>query len=159
MKSQLTILSVVFALGTYTTVSAHEECETITAIKPELSENKVSIRKAFIGKWHSKQPTKDGSTRETIIQRLPDSQYLIEFKFFDAKGNLEKSQKEFGFWGVSGGIYFTMFRGQVENDKLYEVDPTDAYNYDSYKIINTSPQELIYQSLSSGNKYTYDRIQ
>ena len=118
MKLKLTLPLIVFILSPYTLVNAGEKCEQITVIKPELSENKISIRNAFIGKWFSKQPIKGGGYRETIIQRLEDSQYLIEFKFFDAASNIQNSQKEFGFWGVSGGIYFTMFRGNVEKDKL-----------------------------------------
>lgn len=129
----------------------------VTTHKPQLTEDKKALRESFVGKWQSISPTKEGGTRDTVIERLPDSRYVIEFKIYDAKGDLVNTQREFGFWGVSGGIYFTMYRGWIKNDEFYQADPSDAYNYDSYKIISTTEDKLEYQSLSSGNQFTYSR--
>lgn len=132
---------------------------TITAFKPVLTEDKKALRTSFVGKWLSKQPTKEGGTREALIERFDDGKYLVEFKVYDAKGALTKTQKEFGVWGVSGGIYFTVYRGLVENGQLYPSDPTDAYNYDSYKILEVSSEQLEYISLSSEGRFVYLRVE
>ncbi len=143
---------IIILAGCFNTQTSSDE---IIEIKPELKEDKVSLRNSFIGKWYSEQPTKEGGVRKTTIERVPDSRYLVTFEVYDKENQLTLIQKEFGLWGVSGGVYFTMFKGWVENDEFNKADPNDAYNYDSYKIISTSSNELEYQSLSTGNKFTY----
>lgn len=90
---------------------------------------------------------------------MSDGRYVTEFKVLDSSANFKSEHKEFGLWGVSGGIYFTMFKGWIENDQLVPSDPTDAYNYDSYKIIDFKSDKLIYESLTSGNQYTYSLVE
>ena len=150
-----TTLFVLFLVGCSTT---NNNSGVITAFKPELKEDKKLLRVSFIGKWFSEQETKDGGFRRTTIERMPDSRYLVTFDIFDAEKKLIMNKKEFGYWGVSGGIYFTMYRGWIDQDRLFNVDPSDAYNYDTYKILSTSSDLLNYQSLSSGNLYTYSRV-
>jgi|TARA_R110002124_G_C8816567_1_gene503576 hypothetical protein len=130
----------------------------ISAEKPSLTQDKEEQRSAFIGKWESTQPTKEGGTRKTIIDRQSDSRYIVEFTVLNSKSEIEYIQKEFGFWGVSGGIYFTMYRGSIENDEFYPVDPNNAYNYDAYQIVSATESILNYQSLSSKNIFTYTRV-
>lgn len=131
----------------------------ITVAKPELTENKKALRANFVGKWLSESETKNGGFRRATIERMSDSRYVVTFDVFDAEKELIINQQEFGYWGVSGGIYFTMHRGVIEKDELLNADPSDAYNYDAYKILSTSSDSLNYQSLSSGNLYTYSRVE
>ncbi|MDQ7048685.1 MAG: hypothetical protein Q9M92_03780 [Enterobacterales bacterium] len=91
----------------------------------------------------------------TSIERMEDSRYIIEFKVFDSMSILKQENKEFGYWEVSGGVYFTMFRGWFKGEKLLPSNPSDAYNYDAYQIVESSPNKLIYKNLSSANLYTY----
>ncbi len=158
MKLLLAIILIHLLSGCATVKQVHQP-DAISTVKPELDEDKLALRESFVGKWLSHQPTKDGGFRNTVIVRHPDSRYFIEFKIYDSLGVQKDTHNEFGFWGVSGGIYFTMYRAQINNDKYYEIDTSDAYNYDSYKILSTSEQKLIYQSLSSGNKYTYKKVE
>jgi hypothetical protein len=151
------LLMVLFTASCATTVLKNEDF--ITEFKPALSEDKKVLRAVFVGKWLSKQPIKEGGTRETLIERFSDSKYLIEFKTYDSGGTLISTQKEFGFWGVSGGIYFTMYRGRIDAGKFYPSDPSDAYNYDSYKVLEVSEKQLEFLSLSSGNRYTYLKVE
>jgi hypothetical protein len=130
----------------------------ISAVKPNLTQDKEAQRSAFIGKWESSQPTKEGGVRKTIMDRQSDSRYVVEFTVFNSKSEVSFKQKEFGFWGVSGGIYFTMFRGSIENDEFYPVDPNNAYNYDTYQITDINDNKLVYKSLSSENIFTYTRV-
>ena len=130
---------------------------TITESKPDLTLDKKQLRNGFIGKWESTQLTKDGNTKHAVIERNPDSRYVVEFKIFYPDQTLKYQSKEFGFWGVSGGVYFTMFRGWIKNDEFSPANPDNAYYYDAYKILNVSENELSYENLSSGNKYVYQR--
>ncbi|WP_298771096.1 hypothetical protein [uncultured Shewanella sp.] len=148
---------VLFSLASCSQVLKAEHDE-IAVVKPSLSEDKVAVRIGFIGKWLSKQSTKGGGSREAIINRFEDGQYIIEIKIFNSSGVLTTIQKEFGFWGVSGGVYFTIHRGWIADDQLYSSDPSDAYHYDSYDIIEISNNKLKYQSLSGGDTYTYLKI-
>jgi hypothetical protein len=130
----------------------------VTEFKPTLSEDKKVLRNLFVGKWISEQPNDKGGVNVTTVERMADSRYINEFKIFSSARILEKEQKEFGYWGVAGGVYFTMFRGWINGETLTPSDPTNAYNYDSYKIVESTPNRLIYKSLSSGNLYTYTRV-
>lgn len=156
LRNLLVLYAVIFMTSACVTTTQQNQ-NVVTTYKPELTEDKKALRESFIGKWLSSQPTKDGGTRRALIERLPDSRYVVEFNIYDAKGTLIETQREFGFWGVSGGIYFTIYRGWIENDQFYQADPNDAYNYDSYKIISTAENKLEYQSLSSGNLFIYTR--
>ena len=133
--------------------------DVITDVKPVLSQDQYQTRDSFIGKWLSVQPTESGGTRNAVIERLGDSRYTITFKFFDSLGKLESEHKEFGLWGVSGGVYFTIYIGFIENNQMFKANPNDAHNYDTYKILSVTDNKLVYQSLSTGNKFTYKRQQ
>lgn len=155
MKYVLTLLfSTALFLGCSST-----NTPTITESKPDLTLDKKQLRNSFIGKWKSTQLTKDGNTKHALIERSPDGRYVVEFKIFYPDQTLKYQSKEFGFWGVSGEVYFTMFRGWIKNDKLSPANPNNAYYYDAYKILNASENELSYKNLSSGNKYIYQRAE
>jgi uncharacterized protein YcfL len=153
MRNLLILLVIIICSGCTSTSDL-----SITESKPELKEDKKQLRSSFIGKWESTQLTKDGNTKHAVIERNSDSRYVVEFKIYYPDKTLKYQSKEFGFWGVSGGVYFTMFRGWIENDNLSPANPDNAYYYDTYKILNVAENQLSYESLSSGNKYIYDRV-
>ena len=148
------ILTFTFALA-FNAFSADE----ISSVKPSLTQDKKAQRSAFLGKWESSQPTKEGGVRKTIMDRQSDSRYVVEFTVLNENSEVSYKQKEFGYWGVSAGIYFTMYRGSIENDEFFPVDPNNAYNYDTYQITDISEGKLVYKSLSSENIFTYTRVQ
>ena len=135
-----------------------EKVNAVFGIKPSDSEDIQSQRDAFVGKWYSRQPTQGGGFREATIERSVDSRYVVEFKYYTQTRQLKLHQKEFGYWGVSGGIYFTMFRGLIKNDEFHEVDPTNAYNYDAYKIEEATGNKLVFVSLTSQNRFVYEKV-
>lgn len=132
--------------------------DEISAVKPDLTMDKEQQRASFIGVWESSQPTREGGKRHTLMTRLADSRYVVEFKIYDSESQLKIEQKEFGFWGVAGGIYFTMYRGSVKDDEFFPVDPNNAYYYDAYQITEIATDRLVYKSLSSENIFTYKRV-
>ena len=133
------------------------ELSPVTDIKPLVSEKKQLQRLMFIGEWFSIQQTESGATRKATIRRSPNGTYVIHFEFYSKNGDLIYSQKEFGMWGVSGGIYFTINQGWFENDEPVYSNAIDANNNDAYKLLKVSENELIYQNLSSGNTFTYQK--
>ncbi len=151
IKRAIFIFTLLISFNSYTS-------DEISAVKPDLTMDKEQQRASFIGKWESSQPTKEGGKRHTLMTRLADSRYVVEFKIYDSESQLKIEQKEFGFWGVSGGIYFTMYRGSIENDEFFPVDPNNAYYYDAYQITHIATDKLVYKSLSSENIFTYNRV-
>lgn len=132
--------------------------DEISAVKPDLTMDKEQQRASFIGVWESPQPTREGGKRHTLMTGLADSRYVVEFKIYGSESQLKIEQKEFGFWGVAGGIYFTMYRGSVKDDEFFPVDPNNAYYYDAYQITEIATDRLVYKSLSSENIFTYKRV-
>ena len=154
MLRYLKILIVILLLIAY----FGDKPNSITEFKPQISQDRKEARNGFVGKWHSRQPTKPGGMRLTVIERRSDSRYVAEFSLFDKYNNLKDYRKEFGNWGVAGGIYFTMFKGWIEDDNLKEADPNNPYYYDAYQIIQIEKDTLVFESLSSGNVFKYTRL-
>lgn len=138
---------------------AATELSPVTDIKPLVSEKKQIQRIMFIGEWVSVQQTESGATRKATINRAPNGTYVIDFEFYSKNDDLIYSQKEFGMWGVSGGIYFTINQGWFENGKPVYANAIDANNSDAYKLLKVSKNKLIYQNLSSGNIFTYQKVE
>lgn len=127
--------------------------------KSQLSDDKRALREGFIGRWRSEQPNDNGGTNITTVHRSQDGRYLMEYTILDSQSNVKNHQEEFGFWGVAGGVYFTLFKGWVENDEFYPADPTNAYHYDAYQILAVEPEAIAYENLASGNKFYYSKVE
>lgn len=92
-----------------------------------------------------------------IVERRNDGIYKIHFRVIDPLG--EKTDKiELGEWGVSGPIYFTIYKGYIERDKIIPVDPADPYNRDAYQILKLDDEIFEYESFDPVNKYTVRRV-
>ncbi len=83
---------------------------------------------------------------------------LLNLKYSTPVAYYRQPKKNLDFGGVSGGIYFTIHRGWIADEQFYSSDPSDAYHYDSYNIIEISNKKLKYQSLQNGDTYTYLKI-
>lgn len=129
----------------------------ITSEKPSLTLSQEETWNLMVGKWYGDQPTKDGGRKQQIMERSPQGTYKITFRIHDKDGKYNDSA-EAGHWGVSGPVYFTTFRGWVEDNQFSPSDPADPYNYDAYKIIRLDEKIFEYENYSSGNKYTIERV-
>lgn len=138
---------------------ANTEDLVVSEYKNPVTEDKKVIRDGFVGKWRSEQANEKGGINITTVHRSQDGRYLVEFTILDDDAKLKNKQEEFGYWGVSGGVYFTLFKGWIENDEFFAADPNNAYNYDAYKILGVDPDTIVYESLASGNKYQYSKIE
>lgn len=158
VKSMKIFVSLILFLQLLTSgcVTTNTSNKAITDTKPEsLSDEKTW--KHLIGEWHGSQPTKGGGNREEICIRHPDGTYEVEFKSTDKEG-VVTDQKEVGLWGVSGSIYFTIFRGWVKNGRIVPSNPSDPYIYDAYSIILLDETEFEYTDVSTGNEYKVIKV-
>ena len=129
----------------------------VTSEKPSLTLSQEETWNLMIGKWFGSQPTKDGGKKQEIMERSPQGTYQITFRVYDKNGKM-KEQSESGYWGVSGPVYFTIFRGWVEGNQLFPSNPADPYNYDAYRIIKLNNETFEYENYSSGDKYVIRRV-
>lgn len=125
--------------------------------KTGLTYNQEKTWEIMIGKWYGSQPVKDGGTRQWIAERSDDGTYKITFRRYGKNGEIEE-QTEVGYWGVSGPIYFSIFKGWVKDGYLEPSNPRDPYNYDAYRIISLTDSVMEYESASSGNRYTLKKV-
>lgn len=130
----------------------------ITASKSNADISQQERWQLMIGKWYGKQPTKDGGIKHELMNRAPDGTYIIQFLIEDKNGS-KKKQVEVGHWGVSGSIFFSIFRGWIrDNGQLSPSNPSDAYNYDAYQIIELNEEKFHYKHVSTGNEYTVLKV-
>lgn len=129
----------------------------IDASKPALSSSQKTRWSYLIGKWFGKEATKEGGTVMWITERDDTGRYEIHFRSIDASGKVEE-HIEVGEWGISGPIYFTIFKGTIENGRTLPSDSTDPYNRDAYRILRLDNNIFEYESFASGNKYKATKV-
>lgn len=153
----LSIISILIMLAMMGCATTHTSTEEITSVKPSLPSSQEEAWNLLIGKWYGSQPTKDGGEKKEIVERSPQGTYQITFRIYGKDGQY-KEQTEAGQWGVSGPVYFTIFRGWVKGNRFSPSNPADPYNYDAYRIIKLNNEEFGYENYSSGNRYIVKRV-
>ncbi|ROS02058.1 hypothetical protein EDC56_2508 [Sinobacterium caligoides] len=118
-----------------------------------------SLRRSFVGEWVAKHANNQGGFRQVTVERVSDGRYVLTLEDYDANKRLLKTRQQFGFWGVSGGIYFTLNRAKNQHGSLTEANPSDADNDNAYQILTATFNQLVYRSLSSEKLYTFQRKQ
>lgn len=131
--------------------------EAVTSGKPVLTDEQASEWQLMSGRWYGSQPTKDGGTKEELIDKLSDGTYQIVFRVTNPEKDTRISV-EVGYWGMSGDIYFSIFRGWVRDNRLIQADPSDPYHYDAYRIIRLNEELFEYQHVENGNRYILKRV-
>jgi hypothetical protein len=129
----------------------------ISDSKPILDQDQKETWALLAGKWYGSQPTKNGGLRQHIVERSTDGKYKITFRSYDRDGTF-KDKTEVGFWGASGPVYFSMYRGSVEGGKFRPANPANPYNYDAYRILTLTSETFEYESYDSGNRYVVKRV-
>lgn len=114
-------------------------------------------RKALIGKWYGMAKTPDGGRREWLVERAADGTYRTDFHTVDSDGAV-RSQSEVGFWGISGDIYFRIFRGWVMLDGMKLANPGDPGHYDAYQVEMLNSGHFRYRHIESGRVYTVRKM-
>lgn len=125
---------------------------------PEVKGENLSRWQALIGKWHGKIGIKGGGVHEWFVTRFSNGTYRIDFIHHRKDGSI-KERTEIGDWGNSGNIYFTIYRGELKNDRLYPSDSSDPINYDAYVIDALKENEFTYTHARTKDNFTVKRIE
>lgn len=129
----------------------------VDANKPE-PESQVYARHAMmIGKWLGEAPTKEGGVRRWLVERFENGTYKIHFQTM-SRNTIVKDTIEVGFWGISGPVYFGIYRGNVQNGELVLSDPSDPYNYDAYEILELDENRFRYRHYETGNEFELRKV-
>lgn len=117
----------------------------------------AQARQALLGKWYGIAQGRGGLRREWLVERAADGTYRTDFRITHPDGRVD-SQAEVGFWGVSGGIYFRIFRGWVMVDGMKLANPENPSHYDAYRIELLTGELMRYQHSENGRRYTMKRM-
>ena len=129
----------------------------ITSYKPTSSAEENARWNQMTGTWYGSQPTQDGGKKEAISRRSVDGTYEVTFRVTAYDGHVEEFT-EVGEWGISGPVYFTIFRGRVKHKEIFPADPSDPYHYDAYKILSLDNHAFSYEHFSTGNTYHQRKV-
>lgn len=125
--------------------------------KPAMTTDQKAAWSRMVGRWYGSQPTEKGGHMDWLVERAPEGVYQITFRVHDRDGTVT-DRVEVGEWGVSGPIYFSIYRAYVTDGRLIPSNPADPYNYDAYQIIRLTDDTFEYQSVTSGAHYTIRRV-
>lgn len=110
-----------------------------------------------VGNWYGSLVREDGSRHQWLNRHYGDGTYEVDFQTTSADGEVNFS-REAGQWGVAAGVYFTIFRGWLYDDAFEPSDPSDAFNYDAYRMLELHPDRFIYESLKTQTRYEAHRV-
>lgn len=147
---------IAFATGSVPTPPT-PQINVIDEGKPPLSLSQQAKWAQLVGRWFGSEITKNGGKVMWIAERNNDGKYKIHFRIIEASGN-QINKIEVGEWGVSGPVYFTIYKADLDGDKVVPVDPTDPYNRDAYKILRLTNDIFEYESFDSNNKYSVRKV-
>ncbi len=126
------------------------------AFKPEI-EGAQAARQALVGAWYGEATIRDGLQRRWVNRRSADGTYVLEVRLSGAAS--ESPDREYGVWGVSGGIYFTIMQGWIDaGGTITPSDPADANFYDAYRVLELTGDVFRYRGLETGNTFTVTRV-
>ncbi|HET7834047.1 MAG TPA: hypothetical protein VFK88_13890 [Gallionella sp.] len=130
---------------------------TINSGKP-LNQSSEQRRLILIGKWYGEAPTKDGLKQLELVEKRVDGTQKIHFKLTDKFGKVMSDTTEVGDWGVSGPIYFSITRGWLHDGKVSPTDPTSAFFYDAYEILELTETTFRYKSVETGDQFVVRKV-
>jgi hypothetical protein len=125
---------------------------SVTSLKPPVLRDQKESWNMMVGRWYLSQPTKEGGRKEAIMEHRQNGTYQVTFRVTQPDNNVELGT-EVGLWGVSGNIYFSIFRGWVKDASVMQADLSDPYNYDAYRIIALNEKTFEYEHATTGNSY------
>ena len=111
----------------------------------------------LVGKWFGSTSTEGGGKYIWIADRRNDGSYTNHFRTIPPSGKKE-DKTESGEWGVSGDVFFTVYKADVQGDKLIPADAADPTNRDAYKIITLTQELFVYENLDEGIRYEAKKV-
>ena len=156
MKKLTLILIVVIACSCSTLFKSNSKNHV--RYSPQLSNSEVVKWKTLTGRWYGSTLVNNGLKREWLIDRTIDGQYSIEFQTTNKDGSVDE-QIEYGEWGISGDIYFTIFKSFSMDGVSDSTDLSDPYNRDTYKILKINDKVFEYKHIRTGEKFKTQKVE
>jgi len=116
-----------------------------------------SDRRLLIGKWFGESPVQEGGRKTWLMDRSGDGTFVVRFKNLTPSGKIE-DESEYGDWGVSGDIYFTITRGWIRGGQKEPVHVRRSYFDDAYVVQKLTAEEFVYKSAADGDVYTVKKV-
>lgn len=155
IRQILLIFCSVFIMGCKTNTSSVTGAKPY--VSPPVTETEYSQWNALCGKWYGKSNLENNEKREWLMDRKNDGSYIITFITIDESGNRDKTIEK-GEWGLSGRIYFTIFKSQIHNGSEIIADASDPTNRDSYKVLKLNNNLFRYKHLRTKGKYEVIKV-
>ncbi len=112
---------------------------------------------SMVGNWYGIQTEGQDSVKQQLMERFTDGSYKLT-TVHKRKEREVSNHIEVGYWGVSGPVYFSIFKGWVKHDKLAPSDTSNPNNYKAYKILELTDKQFKYQSVSTGTTYSLKKV-
>ncbi|MGQ0801985.1 MAG: hypothetical protein ACT4NL_17960 [Pseudomarimonas sp.] len=126
---------------------------TYSGIKRTETENTLMQRQLLIGEWESTTKLSGGGVQTARSENRVDGTFTITFSNSGAP-ELPSEQTEVGMWGVSGGVYFTITTGFINDGQFTPARMSNPAYYDSYRILHLDESKFDFENLSSGHRFT-----
>ncbi len=126
--------------------------QAISVAKSDLRRAEFENWQMLEGKWYGSEPVLGGGFREQIIERFDDGTFRTIFRIHRTDSKFSENI-ETGQWGISGDIYFSIFRGQIFGSHFISADTGNPYNYDAYHAIHLSKEKFEFEHVTSGKRY------
>jgi len=124
----------------------------------DLAPADTELRRAnLIGSWYLDQTRSDGSAVRSKAMLADDGLAEIEFLVHYTDGTT-LSSREYGYWGVSGDVYFTIIRERSDGSERYDVSPLDADYYLAYRVLELTDESFRYQTIVTGNIFESRKV-
>ncbi len=114
-------------------------------------------RALLAGKWLGEAPLAEGGRKVWLMDRAAGGTYVITFRNYRPDGQFSE-ETEYGDWGLSADIYFTLTRGWITDGHRQPVGTRESYYDDAYRIIELTPQRFAYTSLATGTSYVVRKV-
>jgi hypothetical protein len=154
MKSLLAVICITLVMTAFPVAAA-----PVTAGKPGLSPEEVRQRVGLIGSWLIETTTTEGGVHRILTRRGAEGDFEVTFVTERPDGRTDVN-REVGYWGASGGIYFVLTFGWLEREGGFRPAGRRASGYydDAYQIIRITHDTFEYQAIASGNRNTARRV-
>ncbi len=110
-----------------------------------------------VGRWFGSTSTKEGGTYMWIADNRNDGSYTVRFRTIDPAGK-KMDRTESGEWGVSGDVFFQIYKTGLEGDKTTVADPSDPSNRDAYKLITLTEKLFAYENMDNGTRFEARKV-
>ena len=129
----------------------------VAYLKPDTPAAIEARRDMMVGRWVGEMPTVDGKFYKWLVERRTDGGFTLQAQLKE-QGKIVEQNTEFGFWGVSGHVYFSMTREMMVKGKTVPLNTNTANYYDAYEIVELGEGRFKYQHVETGNVYLVHRV-